>query len=355
MAPPKSFVIRVVVYSLVLAYGAADLLVFHGPLHRIMRRSTDPNSPEAIEAARARGEVARVFHLPIIVSQLDRAVAERLRLEGRKPEELPAGQLRLIRYAALNDLINHQLLRIKTKANSNEVPVAESEIDAEFTVFASRFHDRAELESAMRAQGIGSEKELRSRIAGRLQQQKYIDSRISDAIAVSDEEARDWYDKHSVKYRRPERLRARHVFLSTLDRDSATAKRILENALSRLRSGHADFAGLAAELSEDDRTKSKNGDLGWFSRDRMPADFTKAVFALPGNTPTLVRSKIGWHLVEVLDRKAAEPVPFAEAKPEIVAALEAERRRYAVREFIDSLRRRENSHIHVFRNVIDAL
>ncbi len=355
MAPPKSFVARIVIYSLVLGYGAADLLVFHGPLYRHMRQSSDPDSPEAVSAAKARGEVARVFHHPITVSQLERAVAERLRLEGRKAEDLASKQLRVIRYAALNDLIDHQLLRVKTKANATDVPVDQAEIDAEFESFARRFRDRAELESAMHAQGIGSEKELRYRIAGRIQQRKYIDSRIADAIAISDEDARAWYDAHPKEFVRPKRVHARHIFVATLERDAGKAKLILDGALARLRAGEAGFAALAAGLSEDERTKAKAGDLGWFSRQRLPADFTKAVFALPENTPTLVRTKIGWHLVEVLGRKAAEPVPFEKIKPEIIAAVESERRREAVREFLAELRKWDGRHIHVFRKVIDSL
>ena len=355
MAPSKSFVIRIIVYSIVLGYGVADLMVFHGPLHRRLQQSTDPNSPEAVAAAKARGEVARVYHHPITVGQLERAVARRLWLEGKKPADLPAGQLRLVRYAAINDLIDHQLLRIKAKANALDVPVSDEEIEAELALFTRRFRDRAELDGAMKAQGIGSEKELRFRIAGRIQQEKYIESRIKNAIKISDDEARAWFDKHRKQLRRPERLHARHIFLATLERSSEEARKSLESALKRLQSGKANFAALAVELSEDERTKANSGDLGWFSRQRLPAGFTKAVFALPDHTPTLVQSKIGWHLVEVLDRKPAEPLSFDEAKPEILAALQTERRRYATRQFLSNLRHQNTKYIHIFRPVIDSM
>jgi len=355
MAPSKSFVVRIILYSIVLGYGVADFMVFHGPLYRRLQQSTDPNSPEAVAAAKARGEVARVYHHPITIGQLERAVAHRLWLEGKKPGDLPAGQLRLVRYAALNDLIDHQLLRIKTKANALDVPVSDEEIEAELAIFTRRFHDRAELEGAMKAQGIGSEKELRFRIAGRIQQGKYIESRIKNAIAISDEEARVWFDKHRKQLQRPERVHARHIFIATLERSSEEAKKSLETTLERLQSGKTDFAALAAELSEDERTKADGGDLGWFSRERLPVGFTKGVFALPDHTPTLVQSKIGWHLVEVLGRKPVEPLSFEDAKPEIIAALQAERRRYATRQFLSNLRRQNNKYIHVFRPIIDSM
>ena len=64
--------------------------------------------------------------------------------------ELTPGDLRLVRYAALNDLIDHQILRVKTKANAEDVQVGEEEIDAEVARFASRFASEDERLAAMR-------------------------------------------------------------------------------------------------------------------------------------------------------------------------------------------------------------
>lgn len=350
----KSFVIRVAVYSLALLLLAGDLLWLHGPLYRFLIRR-DPTTPESLAAAKARGEVARVFHHPILVGQLERAVADRLRREGRPPADLEPGQLKLVRLAALNELIDHQLLRVKTQANAVEVPVGEAEIEAEFERFAQRFASPQERAAALAAEGIASDTELRYRLAARLQQEKYIESRIGPAAVVSEAEARQWYDEHRSRFVRPERLRARHLFVATLERDPAAAEQIAAGALARLQGGQSDFAALAAELSEDERTKPSGGELGWFSRERLPADFTAAVFALPASKPSLVRSKLGWHLVEVLDRRAAEPIPFEQAREELVAALESERRRRALDRFRAELRHLEARHIHIFREVFDAL
>ena len=166
MRPSKSFVVRVAIYSLLLLYIAADLFVFEGPLHRRLH-SGDPNSPQAIAEAKKHGLVARVFGQPIMVSQLDRAVADRLRLQGRDPSDLGSDELRLLRYAALNDLIDHQILRVKTRAHAEDLPLSEEEIDDEMARFTSRFSSKEELESAMNAQGIGSEKEMRYRFPAR--------------------------------------------------------------------------------------------------------------------------------------------------------------------------------------------
>lgn len=354
MRPPKSFVIRVAIYSLLLLYIAGDLFVFKGPLHRRLR-SSDPNSPQAIAEAKAHGLVARVYGQPILVSQLERAVADRLRLQGRKTSDLGGGELRLLRYAALNDLIDHQILRVKTKVHGDEVPVSDEEIDAEMARFSSRFSSREELGSAMQAQGIGSEKEMRHRLAARLQQEKYVASRVGPPTTVTGEQAREWFDEHQEKHQRPERIHARHVFIATLEKDPVEARKILADALERLQKGELKFATLAADLSEDQRSRTKGGDLGWFSRERLAADFTAAVFALPDKKPSLIRTKLGWHLVEVLERRAAEPIPFEQARDDIIAALESRYREQATRKFREDLRKLERPNVHIFRDVIEGL
>jgi parvulin-like peptidyl-prolyl isomerase len=349
--PTRGFSIRIFLYSAAALYLAGDLFVFHGPLRRRIQRGL-PDSPESIAAAKANGAVARVMHYPIMASQLERATIERLWLRGKTLDELPPAQRRIERLAALDDLIDEQLLRIKVKANAEELPVTEEEVDAALERLRARFPSREEFQADLAAEGIDSEKELRLRVGARLQQQKYIESRIAPLIAVGEDEAREWFEAHAKELERPERVEVRHVFLSTQSRDAAEARDLLQQALDDLVAKRKDFAAVAAELSEDSRSKGDGGKLGWMSRERLPADFATPVFALETGRPSLLRTKLGWHLVEVTARKPAEPREFEEARSEVMAAIEAVKRRDAVREYRKALRAREGRFIQVFTDVI---
>jgi parvulin-like peptidyl-prolyl isomerase len=322
-------------------YLMGDALIFQGPVHRWLR-TVIPVNPKDV--------VARVEGHAITRSQHDRAIAERLWLIGKSSS---ANQTAADRAAALDELIDHELLRLEVKAQASQLPVSEKEVDERLRRFASRFESQEALAAAMKSQGIAEPTDLRARLASQIQQEKYIALRIAPAIQVSDAEARQWFARHAQAVAHPERIEARHIFIPTLDQAPETAKRKLEAALVSLTAKQKDFATLAKALSEDPATQNRGGDLGWMTRDRLPADFAAPLFALEQNQPTLIRTKIGWHLCEVTARKGAEPRSFDQAKPEIVAALDALKRRQAVADFRKSLRNASADRVEVIHRLLD--
>jgi parvulin-like peptidyl-prolyl isomerase len=65
-----------------------------------------------------------------------------------------------------------------------------------------------------------------------------------------------------------------------------------------------------------------------------------------------MRTKLGWHLAEVTARKPAEPRSFEESRTEVMAALEAVKRRDATREYRQALRAKEGRYIEIFADMI---
>ena len=256
--------------------------------------------------------------------------------------------------AALNDLIDHQLLRMKVNANTAELPVSDEEIDEAVRRMASRFANRSEMKSELEAEGIDSEKELRFRLAARIQQVKYIERLVGKDLEVNEENARAWYEQRADEFQVPARVRVRHVFLATLNRESEDARKTLAGAMEQLRSGAKDFDALARQLSEDARTKTAGGELGWMTLDRLPADFGEPVFAMEVGKPQLLRTKIGWHLVEVQEKRSAERRSFEEARAELMLALESAKRIDMVQAVRDSIRATDDVGIHVFYDMITA-
>lgn len=96
---------------------------------------------------------------------------------------------------------------------------------------------------------------------------------------------------------------ARHILLSG-DQDTEAEKKLrLERLRDRIEGGE-DFAKLAKANSEDTSSGVKGGDLGWISPGQTVPEFEQQMAKLqPGQMSPVFKSRFGWHLVEVLDRR----------------------------------------------------
>ena len=97
--------------------------------------------------------------------------------------------------------------------------------------------------------------------------------------------------------------------------------------LRRVRAGE-DFARLASETSDDARTREKGGDLGYIGRGQVVAPVEQAAFSLrPGEVSDPVKSKLGFHLVKVEDRRARALESDPAIRQRIISRLQDEKLR----------------------------
>jgi hypothetical protein len=125
------------------------------------------------------------------------------------------------------------------------------------------------------------------------------------------------YEKNKATYLQPEQVRARHILVSLRDGSPAADARARARAdsLDRALKDGASFPDLAERFSDDPATAASGGDLDWFSRGRMAKEFDDAVFALKvGEVSAPIKTRFGYHVIRLDDRRAAGAKPFAEAR-----------------------------------------
>ncbi len=117
-------------------------------------------------------------------------------------------------------------------------------------------------------------------------------------------------------------MHAQHILLKTADKDAAAVRKQAESVLKEAQAPGADFAALARKYSEDDASKASGGDLGFFGRGSMVKPFEDAAFGMaPGQISELVQTDYGFHVIKMLEKRAAGQRPLAEVKDQIAEQL----------------------------------
>lgn len=166
----------------------------------------------------------------------------------------------------------------------------------------------------------------------RAMRETYFDRAVKGQ--VTEAEAKSFYDEQAKKAPGGPQIRARHILLKTEEK----AKEIYE-----MIAHDGDFAELAKTHSTGPSAKN-GGDLGFFGEGQMVPEFSKAAFALKvGEVSLPVKTKFGWHLIKVEDRRDSNFPPFADLKDRIVdhlaqqkaQSVAAEMRKSATVEYVD--------------------
>ncbi len=72
---------------------------------------------------------------------------------------------------------------------------------------------------------------------------------------------------------------------------------------SRIVDGGEDFATIAEQYSEDPGSAVNGGDLGWFAKGTMVAEFEDAAFSLPiDEVSEPIKTQFGYHLIQVTEK-----------------------------------------------------
>lgn len=333
---------RSLLYAGILLYLLVDLRWCGGPLYKKIQSR---RAATTAESAAKKGWVAVVNQEPITRRHLDVALYRHLYQRGKTPEEIPDATLKMMKHAVVQRLINDTLVR--QYADGEKFNAPQKEIDAFIASWESQFASPENLAERSELQNL-TEQERNAELARIWSRKRWLEERIEPGVDVTSEEVRQFFDashEKGIGFTEPEKIHARHIFISTVEADDEAREKIIRNAYAKLKDTEnpVDFSDLAKQFSDDARSKLRGGDLNWFSRKRMPKDFCNHVFRLEkGAISEPFRTKTGWHIVEVLDRQEERPVTFEEVADEIRAHLESTRREETIKVLIRKRRKAAN-------------
>ena len=199
----------------------------------------------------------------------------------------------------LVNMIDHKLLDKKYPSDSEE----ESSINSQIENIKSYYKDdeTTYLSTIKSYFGVNSEDELRKVLSLEYKRNKavkdYIEKNLTDA------EINKYYEENIYGD-----IKASHILISIDAKEDASddeKEKAKENALKKAKKVIKEldegkkFSDLAKKYSDDDATKSKGGDLGYFNKDDMDGSFWNAALELKKDeyTKEPVESSYGYHII----------------------------------------------------------
>jgi peptidyl-prolyl cis-trans isomerase SurA len=300
------------------------------------------------KGASERELAAKVDGQPIFFNQVERAFRSR---QGASPEANSPEEVLSFKLNVLDELINNQIL--VEHASHVGITVSEAEVDNEVAKLQTPY-SAEEFRKRMRDQGLEME-DLRQELRRNIIITKLINKDIVSNIKVSDADIASYYQRNKASFNVPET--AYHLAqievtpvadpeVRNLKNDDAktpaAAARKIQALYARLRAGD-DFATVAQEYSEDPRTASGGGDMGFIPASALDAtpQLKQAVVSLQVNQFTgIIRTASGYHIIKLLGVEPAATHTLSELRVQnaIRQTLRNEREQLLKAAYIETLR-----------------
>jgi len=135
---------------------------------------------------------------------------------------------------------------------------------------------------------------------------------MDEPESPTNDDLQSLYEDNAELYTNFERRRAMHILVES--------EELANDLLEQINQG-ADFAELAKANSEDSSSSEEGGDLGFFEKELMGAEFDEAAFAMNiGDVSDVVATDYGYfHIIKLTDIEAETMQAFDEVEEQIAA------------------------------------
>ena len=189
---------------------------------------------------------------------------------------------------------------------------------------------------------------VKKEIRGQMMRARLLRREVKSKILVSDEEIGEYYNKNRQDYEGKETVRIRQLLLLLPPNANKTVIAKVKNEALQLHKrvmGGESFDLLVVKYSQGPAA-AQGGDLGFIGRGTIIPEVEAAAFSLPvGQVSEVIESGVGFHIIQVVDKKGAGLKPLAAVREEIKTKIEDEKLDKKYDEWIASVRAK--SHIEV--------
>ncbi len=229
------------------------------------------------------------------------------------------------------NVIERVLINQEAKKNNEKIPP--DQIDSALAKIKEQYTDPKELYKAL---GVEDDAGIKDQIEMQMRVEQRLNEVCKDLPDPPKADIQGYYEENAEQFKAGESARVAHIVkYVNWQTDEETAYNAIKEAHDELKNG------AAFEVVVDKHTDcaDSGGDLGYVVKGQMVEEFEDVIFNLgAGDVSDVFRTRFGFHIAKVYDRKAAAVAELKEVKDQIIGALQEQMRSKAIDDFIDTLK-----------------
>ena len=245
-------------------------------------------------------------------------------------------KLKEVEKDALKELEKKHLLLQYAKQKGYKIP--DSILKREEKKIREAFGSDENFEAGLKRANLTYEifkKELRNDLL----MQKLYDKEVKSEL--SEEDLKEYYEKNRYKFKRPEKIKVRIIYVRNDPTDPKGREKALkraEEALKKIKEGE-EFADVASKYSNA-MSRIKGGDMGFVHKGMLDEPIEKAAFSLKkGEVSEIIETPKGFYIVKLEDISPAVQLSFDEVKDRLKKELKAKNEKRNLDRILDSMRK----------------
>ncbi len=298
-----------------------------------------PTAAPAAEALLIDGIAAQVDSRIVLVSEVMLSV--RSQEQALRQAGAPESEIAKLRADGLERLIEARL--IEKVIEDVDLRASDEEIDGVVEGIAEDNGISLEqLYASVVFHGLSVE-EYRAQIRADYERRNVVNAMLGPKIEVTEEEVKAVYrERFGDQPTGGDSVRVRQILRAyggPTERSEETACEEARAARERVVVGGEDFRAVAAEVSEV--APRDGGDIGWLPVDSVATWMREALGPLePGEVSDLIILPFGCSILQLVERRAYEPVTFEQATPTLTREVWERKLEREYRTWIEELRER---------------
>jgi peptidyl-prolyl cis-trans isomerase SurA len=246
----------------------------------------------------------------------------------------------------LNQMIDNLLMQ--QQGRKVGISIKDEEVTSAINdLLARRNISQEDFRKAVAREGTTQEA-YRKNVKDQMMRIRLVQREIKSKVAISSEEIGEYYRKNRQDYEGKEAVRIKQILLLLPKEASDEAKAKLRADAGAIHKRLLDgepFELVSARYSQGPAA-AMGGDIGYIEKGMMLPEVESVAYSLPLNQiSAVIESFVGFHIVQVIDRRGAGVKPIESVREEIREKLEMEKVEKKFDEWLEALRAK--SHIEI--------